>query len=155
MEGARPTDMIWVKDMYDGVDPATLEEPRKAHMNRTLNENPDVLFRVYKQGRLHMLFLRPTRPGVWMSVILQRITTSLSFQMTKRRAVDNIFKITMSGPGDELQRFCDEFEEIRRNMMLDKGAAAQNNPEDDVEELRARIRELELENRTLHGHQEH
>ncbi|XP_060734702.1 E3 ubiquitin-protein ligase BRE1B-like [Tachysurus vachellii] len=45
-------------------------------------------------------------------------------------------------------------EEVRRNATEDEGAAAQNNPEDDVEELRERIRELELENRRLRGLQD-
>ncbi|KAK3522824.1 hypothetical protein QTP70_003764 [Hemibagrus guttatus] len=145
-----------VRDMYDGIDPIELKNMRKrekeAHIDQTLRNNPEVLFRVYKKGRLHMVILRTARPGLWMRVLHDRITINLSFQMTKRRAEANIYKITMSGSQEQLQHICDDFNEIYDEVMEnlpDEGAAAGNNPEDDVEELRARIRELELENRRL------
>lgn len=142
-----------VRDMYEGVNPTKMtEQEKKAHIARTLHENPDVLFRIYCQGRLHMVLLRPTNPGEWTRVILSRITTNLSFQMTKKRGVNDIFKITMSGTQEELGRLCDDFDRLYVEVMTnsqDGGAAAQRNPEDDVEELRARIKELELENKKL------
>ncbi|KAG7333529.1 hypothetical protein KOW79_003664 [Hemibagrus wyckioides] len=130
-----------VKDMYDGVDLNNMTKRQKeAHIDRTLQNNRDVLLRVYRQDRLHMVFLRPTDPGVWMRVIQGRIATALSFQLTKKRAELNIYKITMSGAQEALQGFCNDFDEIYEEVMRnmpDEGAAAGNNAEDDVEELRS------------------
>ncbi|KAK3522823.1 hypothetical protein QTP70_003763 [Hemibagrus guttatus] len=145
-----------VRDMYDGIDPIELknmnERERNVHIDQTLRNNPEILFKVYQQGRLHMVFFGTTRPGLWMRVLHDRITINLSFQMTRKRAEAEMYKITMSGSQEQLQHICDDFNEIYdevMNILKDEGTAAGNNPEDDVEELRARIRELELENRML------
>lgn len=153
----RPLNLV--RDMYEGGNPVEMTgSQRKAHRNENLRNNPDVLFKVYQEGNLHMVFLSTTGPGVWMMKIQDRITTQLSFQMTKKRTENNIFKITMSGRQEELQHFCDDFHQLHDEVMtitLDEGAATPNDPqdnddgEDDVEELRERIRELELENRNL------
>lgn len=132
-----------VRDMYEGVNP-----DQKAHKERNLQDNLDVLFRTYRQGRLHMLILKTAHPVVWMTAVQTRITISQSFQR-KRHTVNNIFTITLSGPQADLQRFCDEFDQLHDGVMQsiqDGGAAAQGNPGDELEELRQRIRELELEN---------
>lgn len=142
-----------VRDMYEGVNPGEMSErDKKAHKERNLQRNPDVLFRIYQRGRLHMLLLRTAHAGEWMTAIQTRITTSQSFQLTKRRTVNNIFTITLAGPQEELRRFCDEFDQLHDGVMesiQDGGAAAQGNPGDELEELRQRIGELELENQRL------
>ncbi|XP_060734704.1 uncharacterized protein LOC132851732 [Tachysurus vachellii] len=214
--------------MYDGVDEDGMNEAqKKAHRDETLLNNPDVLFRIYQQGRLHVLLFMPTDTEEWKKVIQDRIRdrsrADPSVQLTERRDIKGDLPIiNMSGPEDHLEYICDIFdqlynqvqeniqnraapqrnlvaeieglnvrirepedqvqipgaeieelnvrireledrlqilqrqlsEEVRRNATEDEGAEAQNNPEDDVEELRERIRELELENRKLRGLQD-
>lgn len=139
--------------MYKGGDPGEMTEPEKrAHTERDLRDNLDVLFRLYRQDRLHMLVFRTTHLVEWINVIQSRVTTNHSFQLTKRRGVNNLFTITLSGSQEQLDSFCADFDQLYDEVMKsvqDGGAAAQRNPEDDVEELRQRIRELELENGKL------
>ncbi|KAB5574642.1 hypothetical protein PHYPO_G00211360 [Pangasianodon hypophthalmus] len=149
---AENQDMNRVRDMYEGVNPGDMTEAeKKAHIGRTLQNNPDVLFRIYQQDRLHMVMFRPSDPGEWMRLIQSRIT-NLSFQLTRKRSANDIFKISMSGPQEHLDRFCQDFDQLYDEFMKkmqDGGAAAQNNLEDEVEELKVRIRELELEIKKL------
>ncbi|XP_060734697.1 uncharacterized protein LOC132851729 [Tachysurus vachellii] len=217
-----------VIDMYDGVDEDGMTETqKKAHRDETLQNNPDVLFRIYRKGKLRVLLFMPTHTVEWIIVIHDRIQdrreTDPSVQLTERRAIrGHLPIINMAGPENHLEHICDIFdqlfnqvqenirnraapqrnyaaeieglnvrireledrlqipgaeieglnvrireledrlqilqrqlpEEVRRNATEDEGAAAQNNPEDDVEALRERIRELELENRKLRGLQD-
>lgn len=158
----QPRAMDLVRDMYGGGDPGRMNEPaRKAHIERTLQENHDVLFRIYQFNpvrRLHMVIFRTAHPAEWMRVMQSRAAApNQSFQLTKRRDVNNFFTITMSGRQEELQTLCEDFNQLHDQVMKSiqdeeaAAAATQGNPEDDVEELRERIRELELENRNLRG----
>ncbi|XP_060734708.1 uncharacterized protein LOC132851733 isoform X2 [Tachysurus vachellii] len=203
----RVRDWNRVRDMYEGVDEHGMTEAqKKAHRDETLLNNPDVLFRIYRKGKLHVLLFMPTDTEEWKKVIQDRIQDRIdadpSVQLTERRDIKGDLPIiNMSGPENHLEHICDIFdqlynqvqeniqnraapqrnlvaeieglnvrireledqlqilqrqlsEEVRRNATEDEGAEAQNNPEDDVEELRERIRELELENRKLRGLQD-
>lgn len=46
----------FVRDMYEGVNRKDMTEPqRKAFRGEKLSTNPNVLFRIYRQGHLHIL----------------------------------------------------------------------------------------------------
>lgn len=120
--------MELVRDIYNGVDPDQMSrKEKKWHIETTLQDNPDVLFQLYTQDRLHMLFLRPTDPVAWLGGILIPIEIGLSFQMTKKLGVNSFYKIIMSGPSARLQSFCDDFEQLYHQVMenvADEEAAA-------------------------------
>ncbi|KAI5611354.1 hypothetical protein C0J50_4877 [Silurus asotus] len=104
-----------------------------------------------------MVMFRPSDPEEWTRLILRRTITNMSFQLTKKRATNDIFKISMSGPPKELVDFCEDFDQLYGEVMKniqDGGAAGgaaatPDDDDDDVEKLRERIRELELENKKL------
>ncbi|ROL52982.1 hypothetical protein DPX16_0106 [Anabarilius grahami] len=53
-------EMSAVRDMYEGLDVGNMtESEQRRHRNIQLNQHPDVLFRVYRRGRLHVLLFRP------------------------------------------------------------------------------------------------
>ncbi|KAK3548747.1 hypothetical protein QTP70_019453 [Hemibagrus guttatus] len=149
-----------VSDMYEGVNlPALTQKQRKAHRDRTLHRNPDVLFRIYKQQTLHVLLFMPTNSDEWKKVIQDRIQDhnnrriDPSFQLTERRSVNGHLPIiNMSGPEHHLELICDSFDPLYSQVQenIRNRASAQRNFAAEIEELNVRIRELQEEIQMLH-----
>lgn len=134
---------VRVRDMYEGDDYRKTKKYRDAR----LKENPDVLFRIYQkkkeEKKLHVLLLMPSDPAVWTRVILNNTTTDKSFQLTVGRLQNgHLPVINMSGPEHELEQICDTFDQLYNRVMENMN---------EMEELNARIQELELENNNLRG----
>lgn len=142
-----------VRDMYDGFNPGEmtkkhLKKLRKAHRDKTLQENPDVLFRIYQDEKLHVLLLKPSNDEEWMKAIQNRISPTQSFQLTKRCAVKGDLPIiNMCGAIDTLEIICEEFDQLYNVVMenIQLGEAAASSREAEIDELKIRIRELEVE----------
>ncbi|KAF7698779.1 hypothetical protein HF521_003521, partial [Silurus meridionalis] len=110
----------------------------------------------------------PSDHEEWTRVILRRITTKLSFQLSKKLAANYIFTITMSGPEEDLKVFCQAFKQIYEEVMKIKqegeaagyeagrgseggagrgaggAAAALKKPDKDDDQLNETFRELQL-----------
>ncbi|KAF4071866.1 hypothetical protein AMELA_G00267810 [Ameiurus melas] len=147
MAESRVRDTNRVRDMYEGVDPGEMTtRQKKAHRGRTLQMNPDVLFKIYQEEKLHVLLFSPTDDEEWMRVIQNRFPAS--FELTRRRAVHGRLPvINMSGPEEELERICARFDQLYKEVqenILD-GEAAQKNLAAEIEELKLRIGKLEIE----------
>lgn len=161
-------EMAAVRDMYEGLDVEDMtEKEQKRHRETQLNEHPDVLFRIYRRDRLHVLLFRPTDDGWWINTLRDGYNGIFS-QWTFKHAVNQPIRhvMNLSGDRDELQRFCDEFpdnletfkahvqetEDLRtriRNLeetVEDDRATIQDLGER-IQDLEERIRDLELENR--------
>ncbi|KAB5574643.1 hypothetical protein PHYPO_G00211370 [Pangasianodon hypophthalmus] len=146
-----------VRDMYEadlktkirGIDDKNkIEKIKKQYRDEKLKDNPDVLFKIYRKAKLHVLLFTPSHPVEWKRVIYKHTTLDTSVQLTVRRAVKGDLPIiNMSGSEDELQYICDRFaqlyNEVRKYVQNPKAEL------DEIEELIARIRELELENKNL------
>nr|XP_001338885.3 uncharacterized protein LOC100001846 isoform X1 [Danio rerio] len=143
-----------VRDMYGENDPRT-----KAHRDMQLNNNPNVLFRIYREGLLHILLFRPTANIFWRR-LLQEEYQDITFQHTVEEPIGHT--MNLSGNREELERFCDNFRnnlqrannaenEMVGNNLEDANLenANNNNHDNEIEELQQRIRELELENTQL------
>ncbi|XP_060779041.1 uncharacterized protein LOC132887591 [Neoarius graeffei] len=123
---------------------------RKKYRVEELSKNLDVLFRIYCTGRLHVLLFRPSSPDEWRRVIRENITTGPSFQLNTTRVVNGDFPIiNISGREPELETICKRFVELH-NMVIHNIQVARAQ-QDETEELRARVEELELENNRLRG----
>ncbi|ROL42118.1 hypothetical protein DPX16_1303 [Anabarilius grahami] len=131
--------MSAVRDMYEGLDFGNMtESEQRRHRNIQLNQHPDVLFRVYRRGHLHVLLFRPTDGLQWMRLFRDRHEHLFAQWTIRHRQIRDV--ISVSGQMEELEGFCDRFIQHLQGF--------QDN-DDEIEELRARIRELELENRRL------
>ncbi|KAI2647895.1 LARGE xylosyl- and glucuronyltransferase 2-B [Labeo rohita] len=141
--------MSAVRDMYEGLDVEDMSETaQKRHRETQLNQHPDVLFRIYTQGRLHVLLFRPTDDGWWINILRDEYR-GISAQWTFKHAANQPIRhvMNLSGNRGELERFCNEFPH-----NLGTFNAHVQEPEilrATIEELEARIRDLELENRRL------
>ncbi|KAI2647898.1 V-type ATP synthase subunit D [Labeo rohita] len=101
-----------VRDVYDFTD--WKEEQRKSIIDKQLDGNPDVLFRVYKpvhppdEDNLHVLLFRPTKhPEQWVTLIEK---ANLTAQLTNRRKSLPVREvINVSGNLKKLQAFCTAF----------------------------------------------
>lgn len=155
MPESRVRDTNRVRDMYEGVDPGQMNErQKKAHRDRTLMRNPDVLFKIYQLGKLHVLLFTPkNNEEEWMRVIQDMFSDKLSNQLTRRRAVHgHLPVINMSGSEEELECVCDWFDQLDNEVqenVLDGEAAkkklAPRNIAAEIEEINLRIRKLEIE----------
>lgn len=138
-----------VRDMYEGVNLGEMtEHQRKEHRDKILHENPDVLFRIFHQGKLHVLLFMPSNEEEWKKMIQSRIPPTVSFQLTERCAVRGRLPIIhMSGHEEALECICDSFDQLYNEVMenIQHGGATQRNIAAELEEVKMRIRELELE----------
>lgn len=165
-------EMAVVRDMYEGLDVEDLTErekktEQKIHRETQLNEHPDVLFRIYRRDRLHVLLFRPTDDGWWIKKLRDEYSGIFS-QWTFQHAVNQPIRhvMNLSGNRDELERFCDEFphnleacnahvretEDLTariRNLRekIEDDSATIQDLEEKIQDLEERIRDLELENR--------
>lgn len=148
--------MAAVRDMYEGeeVDNMTAAA-KKRHRETQLNRNPDVVFRIYCQDRLHVLLFRPTEDSWWINIIRDNYR-GIFAQWTFQHAVNQPIRHSMnlSGDRDELQRFCDEFpgnlEAFHAHVQETEDLRATiEDQRETIQDLEERIRDLELENRTL------
>ncbi|XDV28494.1 hypothetical protein PO909_031798 [Leuciscus waleckii] len=134
-------EMAAVRDMYEGLNVGSMTEmEQKRHRDTQLNQHPDVLFRVYRRGRLHVLLFRPTNGCQWMQMFRdghQNLFAQWSIRHVYQQVRD---VINVSGSLEELQRFCDRFPDQLQEF---------HDSEEEIEDLRARIQDLELENRRL------
>ncbi|XP_026990304.2 uncharacterized protein LOC113635204 isoform X2 [Tachysurus fulvidraco] len=141
-----------VKDMYEGDNQYGMTEAqKKAYRDKTLYNNPDVLFRIYKQGRLCVLLFMPTDTVEWKKVIQDKIRdrnrADPSVQLTERRAIRGHLPIIgMSGPENHLEYICDIFDQLYNQVQENiHYRAAQRNYAAEIEELNVRIRDVEEE----------
>lgn len=144
-----------VRDMYEGVNFFELtSNQRKEHRDRTLHKNPDVLFRIYKEERLHVLLFMPTNAEEWKKVIQDRIQdrtnrpTDPSFQLTERRSVNGYLPIiNMSGPEHHLEHICDSFDQLYNQVQenIRNRASTQRDFAAEILEINVRIREVQEE----------
>ncbi|KAF4101089.1 hypothetical protein G5714_017521 [Onychostoma macrolepis] len=161
-------EMAAVRDMYEGLDVEDMTETeQKRHRETQLNEHPDVLFRIYRRDRLHVLLFRPSDDGWWIKKLRDGFNGIFS-QWTFKHAVNQPIRhvMNLSGDRDELQRFCDEFpvnlEEFNAHVQETEDLTARirnlrEKIEDDsetirdleerIQDLEERIGDLELENR--------
>ncbi len=154
-------EMAAVRDMYEGLDVRDMTETeQKRHRETQLNEHPDVLFKIYCVGRLHILLFRPTDDGWWIKKLKDEYE-GISAQWTFKHAVNEPIRhaMNLSGDRDELQRFCHEFpanlEAFNAHVQETEDLTARiinltETVEDDratIQDLEERIRDLELENR--------
>ncbi|GAA6069251.1 uncharacterized protein LOC113635204 isoform X1, partial [Tachysurus ichikawai] len=138
--------------MYEEVyQDGMTETQKKAYRNKTLHRNPDVLFRIYQQERLHELLFMPTDTVEWKKVIQDRIQdrsrADPSVQLTERRAIrGHLPIINISGPENHLKYICDSFDQLYNQVQENiHYRAAERNYVAEIEELNVRIRELEEE----------
>lgn len=155
--------MAAVRDMYEGVDVENMTPAeQKRHRETQLNQHPDVLFRINRKDRLHVLLFRPTGDSWWIDIIKENyggIFAQWTFQHADNQPIRHA--MNLSGNRDELQRFCDEFpdnlEAFRAHVQETEDLRAtiedlREKIEDDnaaIQDLEERIRELDLENRRL------
>jgi len=141
-----------VRDMDEGLvieEGQDEEKARKQHRERQLNENPDILFRVYKEDEEipHVLLFRPTNDSWWIERLKYRYS-GIFAQWTYKHADNEPIRHVMNLSGDriQLQRFCDEFPNNRLKSLGDNDEEAED-LRGTIEDLRARIQDLELKNR--------
>ncbi|XP_060780180.1 uncharacterized protein LOC132888166 isoform X2 [Neoarius graeffei] len=140
-----------VRNMYEGVNPAGMtEREKKKHRDETLLRNPDVLFRIYQQEKLHVLLFMQTNTEEWKKEIQKIIPPHVSLQLTERCEVKGDLPIfNISGQESELEWLCNRFVEHRNKVIHNIQVAREQ--QDETEELRARVEELRLENNRLRG----
>lgn len=150
------TGIAVVRDMDEGLvieegqDDKKKEEERKQHRERQLIENPDILFRVYRQTELHVLLFRPTNDSWWIRTLRDRYP-AISAQWTFQHAVDQPIRHVMNLSGDRrrLQRFCDDFPNNRLTSLEDEDLRATvQDLRAAIEDLRVGIQDLKLEKTT-------
>ncbi|XP_026086248.1 uncharacterized protein LOC113061401 [Carassius auratus] len=172
--------MAAVRDMYEGVDVENMTPAeQKRHRETQLNQHPNILFRINRKDRLHVLLFRPTGDSWWINIIKENyggIFAQWTFQHADNQPIRHA--MNLSGNRDELQRFCDEFpdnleafrahvqenedqrdqretiEDLRETIEEQKETIEEQREtiEDDnaaIQDLEERIRELDLENRRL------
>ncbi|XDV28499.1 hypothetical protein PO909_031803 [Leuciscus waleckii] len=106
-----------------------------------LNKNPDILFRIYRKGKLHVLLFRPTNDSWWITTLRDQypgIFSQWTFQHADNQPIRHV--MNLAGKKDLLERFC--------KMFLANRARALAHLEE-VQELSATIQDLRLENRIL------
>lgn len=124
-----------VRDMYEGVDLTEVGQMKKGkkesflkNLRRNqLNENSDVLFKIFRKGRLHALSCRPSNsPEMITSIYRMLPTTHMSVQLTSRRTSkgERLETLSLHGPENELQSLCDHFPDLLTAMG--PGAARYN-----------------------------
>ncbi|KAG7333528.1 hypothetical protein KOW79_003663 [Hemibagrus wyckioides] len=155
MAESRVGDRNRVRDMYEGVNFFELtSNQRKEHRDKTLHKNPDVLFRIYKEERLHVLLFMPTNAEEWKKVIQDRIQECTnrpidpSFQLTERRSVNGYLPIiNMSGPEHHLEHFCDSFDHLYSQVQenIRNRASTQRDFVAQTLEIDVKIMELQVE----------
>ncbi len=93
-----------VRDMYEGVNREEMTEAqRKTFRSEKLSTNPNVLFRIYKKGHLHILQFSSIHYDEWVLCLK-------SYQINFQHLITlNVF--SLCGPSSKLQRFCDEYNE--------------------------------------------
>lgn len=146
---------IVVRDMYEELflpDNLTIsdieERGKKDHREKMLNQNPDILFRIYSKGKLHVLLFRPTNDSWWIRKLRDQypgISSQWTFKHADNRPIRHV--MNLSGKKVLLEHFCEMFP-VNRDRALDHL--------EEVQELRRRIRnlnlninDLKLENRYL------
>ncbi len=94
-----------MRDMYEGVNHEEMTEPqRKTFRSQRLSTNPNVLFRIYKQGHLHILKFRSIHFGAWVERL--KSNRLIKFQ---HNFICHMF--SLYGPSGELQKLCNEYNE--------------------------------------------
>ncbi|KAK2894396.1 hypothetical protein Q8A67_011625 [Cirrhinus molitorella] len=94
-----------VRNMYEEVNPKDMTEAgRRRWRRKKLSKNPDVLFRIYRQGHLHMLQFRSAYYDGWVRCL--KSYSEIIFQ----RLPFNDHAFSLCGPSDELERFCDNYQ---------------------------------------------
>lgn len=110
---------------------------KKKYRDKKLNENPDVLFKVYNPpypfnlDNLCGLVFRPTSdPVLWMRLIIQTYT-NLSPQWSRRQVTEPVRDvINIKGSSEELLKFREKFQKHLRKIAC--------------EDLAVRMKKLEL-----------
>lgn len=127
---------------------------RKRYRDNQLDGNPDVLFGVFKpvyptiKKKPQSFLFRPKSDPIWWMMVIRNQYENLTVQWTLRRVKEPVRDvITVSGKWEDLEEFCLKFsnhlQEINNNPV-------KNSPVDDhIEDLTARIQDLELENKKL------
>lgn len=151
--------MALVRDMYGGQDTSQWSKyRRKGHRNNQLDTHRDVLFKIYKpvhpptlENLCDLLFRPKSDPVHWMKLIRNRYD-NITVQWTLRQVtapLRNVISIT--GGSKELQRFCAEFPQNLEDVNATANEIPDNNEEEAerIQELEARIQELQLENIVL------
>lgn len=148
---AAETEVVTIDDVNPiyGHENATQWGPsrRKTYRNNQLDQNADVIFAVFSPvhppnlDKLHCLEFKPTSdPNLWMRFI-EANYKKLTVQWTHRKVTEPVRDvITIYGKARDLGIFSKHFPNHLQEI---------NNNHVDVEELRARIQELELQCRTL------
>ncbi|XDV28403.1 hypothetical protein PO909_031722 [Leuciscus waleckii] len=141
--------------IYRNLNATTWNENiRKTYRDNQLEENEDVLFGVYTpvfppiEKNPQCFLFRPKRDPIWWMTIIRKQNKKLTVQWTHRRATGPARDvINVSGKWEHLEIFCRKFP-IHLQEINDNPAG--NNPVDDhIEDLTARIQDLQLENRRL------
>lgn len=139
--------------MYEGLDIQQMTERQKElHRIDQVNQNPDVLFRIYSQGRLHILSFDATEKSWWMGLILTEYNR-ISAQWNIRH-VNQPFRtmINLTGKAQDLEMFCDSFPNHLERCQEEVNEIQHRNGrihdlEAEIQDLQGRIQDLELENR--------
>ncbi len=91
-----------VRDMYGVNHEKMTEAQRKTFRRQKLSTNPNVLFRIYKQDRLHILQFRSIHFHAWVECLK-------SYRLIKFHHNSICNEFSLCGPSDELQKFCNNF----------------------------------------------
>ncbi|XP_053355760.1 uncharacterized protein LOC128527433 isoform X3 [Clarias gariepinus] len=100
----------------------------EADSETTLQADENVHCLLDEHGRFHTLVFKTSYREEWLKEIERRFESKVSYQMTKKCGVNDIYTFSMSGPGDEVRSFYEAFDQMYKEVMKKcGGAAAQRN----------------------------
>lgn len=113
----------YVQDMYTNGDREASRQGRKAIREAKLRKHPNILFRIYKNTKKHVLLFNSDATDKWFSALEPWLSRSdLCLQVTIKYVKDRaqpvrVTTFMLEGRSEKLDEFCKNFKELRISVL--------------------------------------